>query len=71
MSTFFDPSQCSWHRTQAQWVAAGPSDRWYLNAFLYTMVHDEALCLLPSGAIIRFFVNEDNMVDVEVDYDEC
>ena len=49
----------------------GLSDRWYLNAFLYSMTHDEALALLPSGAIIRFFVNQDNMVDVEVDYDEC
>jgi len=71
MPLFFAPDQCSWHKTQAQWVAAGPTGRWYVNGFLHAVAHGEALALLPSGAIIRFFVNQDSMVDIEVHYDEC
>jgi len=36
MPLFFDPSQCSWHKTQAEW---------------------------------RFFLTQDNLVDIEVSLD--
>jgi hypothetical protein len=63
----FDSGLAS-HKTMAERRLVGPTQAWYINAFLAALVSPdgETRCLLPTGFVVRFYQDAQGLIDLEV-----